>query len=455
MDSGIRRRAFVGLVLAAAAAVTACSPPAVHPRPTTAFGVLSASCRPDRVAAEVRAGVTIAVMDLGWDRYEPAPGQVDLDYVNSVRRQIATCTQAGLQVVLSPGLQYPPSWVHRLPAGDYRDQTGAAPSGRAANLVFSQAVRDAAANHLRHIDRDLVLRNFHAVRVGTSSAGELGYPGPNEGTGHYPHSYWAFDTAAQTGVGLAAGLSPSPLPGWPPGSPTWQGRPVTTADATRWFRWYDRALVNTITWQLGLLRQLGYTGEVHLPLAGRGVLPPDLRTALDARLNGSGDPDGSLERGLDYLDQLPLIARAAAPLPGHSAATGTVAVDMTGVDDATAVLARAEQPPQDTCQPSDVDAINTAGIQFSRWSSLRWTSAVARHVGLPVLGENPGPPTTVATGGSPDSDTETAQMIYAPAYATDCHLAALLWAFEDDLFSATPGATINDYATAIHRSGSR
>ena len=229
------------------------------------------------------------------------------------------------------------------------------------------------------------------------------------------------------------------------------GTPGDHRRGNQWFRWYDRALVNAITWQLGLLHQLGYTGEVHLPLAGRGVLPPDLRTALDARLNGSGDPDGSLERGLDYLDQLPLIARAAAPLPGHSAAAGTVVVDITGVDDATAVLARAERPRQDTCQPSDVDTIRTASLQFSRWPSLRWTSAVARRVGLPVLGENPGPPTAAATGGSPDSDTETAQMIYAPAYAADCHLTTLLWAFENNLFSATPGATINDYSAAIHR----
>ena len=401
MGPGMRRRALVGLGLAAAAAVTTCSPPAAHSTPSTTFGVLSASCRPDRVAAERRAGLTIAVMELGWDRYEPAPGQFDQAYVNGVRRQIATCTQVGLQVVLSPGLQYPPGWVHQLPSGDYRDQAGATPSGRAVNLVFSQAVRNAAASYLRHIDRDLGLRSFRAVRVGTSSAGELGYPGPHEGTGPYPHNYWAFDAAAQTGAGLAAGLRPSPVPGWTPGSPTWQGRPVTTAEATRWFRWYDRALVNAITWQLGLLRQLGYTGEVHLPLAGRGVLPPDLRTALDTRLNGSGDPDGSLERGLDYLDQLPLIARAAAPLPGHSAAAGTVVVDITGVDDATAVLARAERPRQDTCQPSDVDTIRTASLQFSRWPSLRWTSAVARRVGLPVLGENPGPPTAAATGELP------------------------------------------------------
>lgn len=440
-----RRRSKLGLVFIAVVALASCSTTSAGPNRADAvfFGVLAASCRPDRAEAERRAGVRLAVVALRWQDYEPAAGTFDADYVENFRQRVAGCASAGLRVILSVGLQYPPNWVRQLPAGTYRNQAGT-PSSNTVNLVFSRAVRDAATTYLHRIDRDLGLGNFAAVRVGTSDAGELGYPSPTTATPQNPQSYWAFDTAAQTGSGLSRGLSPSPLPGWVPGTATWRNQPVTPGQVTGWFRWYDRALASAVTWQIDLLRHLRYTGDIHIPLAGRGVLPPDLQVALRARLDGTGDRDGSLQRGMDYPDQLPIIA-AAATTPR---AEGVVSVDVTGVDDVTAVRARHIQPPQDTCHPADEHTDFTATPDLTSWSSTRWTTAVARRSGLSVLGENPGPPTAPTTGGSPDSDSLVKQLLHAPRYAADCHLTALLWAFEDDLF---PDVTIDDYAKTIRQ----
>jgi hypothetical protein len=55
-----------------------------------------------------------------------------------------------------------------------------------------------------------------------------------------------------------------------------------------------------VGWQIDRLRALGFTGRVHLPVAGRGVLPADRAAAVAALLDGRNDPDGALERGLDY-----------------------------------------------------------------------------------------------------------------------------------------------------------
>lgn len=439
----LRLTAWVAIAIALG---TSCTASTAQPQPAgaVAFGVVASSCRSDRVDAERRAGVRLVVVGLQWNNYEPRANQPDPGYVATMRGRISACLRGGLQVVLSPGLQYPPDWVRQLTAGVYRDQADGIPSAGTVNLVFSQAVRDAAAGYLARIDRDFGLRRFRAIRVGTDDAGELGYPSPTSGTNQNPQNYWAFDLAAQTGTGLSRGLSPSPLPGWVPGTTMWRGQSVTADQVTNWFRWYERALASAVIWQIDLLRHLGYTGDIHVLLAGRGVLPSDLSVALRARLDGTGDRDGSLERGLDYPDQLPIIALVATtPL-----AEGVVLVDVTGVDDVTAVRARHVRPPQDTCHPVDERTDFAVTADLVSWSSTRWTTAVARRSGLSVLGENPGPPIAATTGGSPDSDSLAEQLIHAPRYAADCHLTALLWAFEEDLF---PDATIDDYAKMIRQ----
>ncbi|RBY78262.1 hypothetical protein DQ238_12250 [Geodermatophilus sp. TF02-6] len=416
--------------------------------PGLAFGVLGSRCDPDRVAELSEAGVRYAELGLSWEHFEPVAGEVDEGYASHVRRQIEQCRQAGIGVVLTLGLHSAPRWVAELPGGSYVDQHGERGPDEVPNVVFSAAVRDAVADYLAELDRAVGLGRAAAIRVGTGVNGELGYPG-TEASGHNP--FWAFDEAAQNGVGLADGAAVTPLPGWTPGSPVWRGTEVGTEQVRQWFRWYSQSVADAVVWVVRTLRDQGYEGDVHFPLAGRGALPADLEAALAARLDGTADRDGSLEGGLFYPEQLPHIAQSLART--ERAGWGGVYADSSSVDDATAVTARELDPPQDTCQPGDADRDLLTEPGVEQWSSVRWTVANARRAGLDVMGENPGSPDTPRTGGNELTDSPEEQMVHAPRYARECGFALFMWAFEDDLFGTRPGVGLDDYAHQIRTVG--
>jgi hypothetical protein len=415
-----------------------------------AFGVLGTSCDPERLEAERSAGIGVVVLDLAWERFEPASGAVDPDYVAQVRKQLAACQEAGMQLVLGAGLQYPPDWARSLPNGTQLDQSGSAPESGTVDLVFSSAVRTAVADYFERLATYIPFDGVTAFRIGTNGTGELGYPGPEEGD--VPEgSYWAYSSAAQSGVGLASGMVRTPMPDWEPGNSTWRGSPVTSAQVEAWFSWYSGALATAVSWQAETLRGVGFKGGFHIPVAGRGVLPSDLHAAASSVLDGRNNPDRALERGLYYPSQFALIAdldrrlRAEAPDEG-------VAVDFTGLDDDGAVRARRSDPPQDMCREGDTEVVAT-GRGAEGWPGLRWTTAVSRRAGLDVIGENPGPPDAPFTGGSEDSDPVADQLVHGIAYARACSLGMFLFAFEDDLFDERSGVTMNDYARQIQAAG--
>lgn len=401
--------------LAVAAAVAGCAPPAAAARPAApmTFGVLGSSCAPDRLARLRAAGVTVVELPLAWDRYEPAQGQVDASYVAQSRARLAACRNAGLQVVLSPGLQYPPAWVRELPGGTLTGSAGGRPAG--VDLVFSAAVRDATSAYLGRLAADVGFDGVAAVRVGTTRTGEVGYPGPRAG-GH-AGEYWA------SGAPVQHGRAP--------------GHATTAAEADAWFTWYVGSLTTALAWQIDRLRALGFTGRVHLPVAGRGVLPADRAAAVAGLLDGRNDPEGALERGLDY----PAIFAALAARDDAD----RIDVDFTGLDDVSAVRARALD--QDACRVGDEHAV-LEGADVADWSWQRVTSALARRYGLGLVGENPGPPDAPHTGGAADSDSLADQLVRAPAYAAGCGMTTFLFAFEDDLFDGV-SPDLDDYAGRI------
>jgi hypothetical protein len=342
-------------------------------------------------------------------------------------------------VVLGTGTQYPPGWVRQLPGAALGDQRGKSPTTGAVDAVFSAAVRGAQADYLRRLVADLPAARLEGIRVGTSTAGEIGFPGPNEANDGFLQSWWAFGAAPQQGTGLAAGTPRTPMPGWVPGQATWNGTAVTAAAAQNWFLWYSRSLLYAIKGQVDALRAAGFAGAVTVPSPGKGVLPADLTAAANARLDGTGDRDGSLGRGLYYVDQFPVLAGNVA---------GPVVVDLTGVDDATAVTARALTPPQDGCTAADATTSVQAGTRVQDWSNLRFARAQAARAGLPAVGENPGPPGT-ETGGTASSDSEAEQIRRSPAYARGCALAAFFLAFEGVLDDPASGVTRQDYVRAV------
>lgn len=406
-----------------------------------AFGVLASGCEPDRVAALRRAGVTTVMTEVQWADAVPAPDVVDRDYLAAARRRVATCAGAGMRVVLGLGLQNPPAWVLDLPAATYVDQFGATTSRAEANLVFSAAAREAAAAYVRAMTAEVGLDDVAAVRL----AGELGYPGPEDPASG--PSFWAFDAAAQGGPGLADGVSPSPLPGWKPAVPTWQGATVTPEQVAGWYDWYTASLAGSVVWLAETLRAAGFTGDLHIPLAGRGVLPPDRDEAVAARLDGTGDPDGALGRGLDYPAQFDVFAELDARSRTLTPPS-RVLVGYTGLDDDTATRARAAEPGQETCRAGDTPA-SLAAEGRDRGAAQRWTIALARAAGLGVVAENPGPPDAPNTGGSPYSDSEADQMVHAARYARDCGVEAFYLAFAADLFDPDSGIDVDSYARVI------
>ncbi|MCD2196713.1 beta-galactosidase [Actinomycetospora endophytica] len=418
--------------------------PAPPERP--AFGVLASSCDPDRVAALRKAGVTTAMTEMQWAQAEPAPGVTDEGYLASVRARIEACAAGGLRVVLGLGLQNPPPWVLGLPGAAFVDQAGRSSSQGEADLVFSAGARDAATAYLRDVAGQVGFGRVATVRV----AGELGYPSAEPETGGT--AFWAFGAPAQGGPGRAAGVDASPLPGWVPGSPTWQDAPVTADDAGRWYDWYTGSLADSVVWLTDALRGVGFTGDFQVPLAGRGVLPADRQEAVAGLLDGRADPDGALGKGLDYPSQFRVFADLDARLRATSPSS-RILVDFTSLDDDSAVRARAADPPQDTCRPDDTTASLTAA-GLDRGASQRWTVALAHEAGLGVVAENPGPPDLTNTGGTAQSDDEPDQMVQAGRYARDCGLEAWYLAFEDQLFEPGSGIDVAGYGRVIAGSAS-
>ena len=59
------------------------------------------------------------------------------------------------------------------------------------------------------------------------------------------NQWWAFDAYAQNQQsGLPAGVGANPLPGWIPGTPTWNGATLTNSQVQGWYNWYIGALAN-------------------------------------------------------------------------------------------------------------------------------------------------------------------------------------------------------------------
>lgn len=427
--------------------------PAGSPATSTgpmAFGVLGSDCKPGRAVALHESGVSFAELGVDWRRFEPSQGFFDDSYVSQLKRALAACRSNGLGVVLTLGLNSAPRWVSDLTAGTYVNQYGDRGSDAVPDVVFSGAVRGAVRGYLAELNRVVHLNSLAAIRVGTGNNGELGYPATEGGRSN---AFWAFGAAAQEGTGLAKGMSASPMPGWIPGSTTWRNASVTTAEVRAWFDWYSNSLADFVVWAVRQLRGLGYTHDVHLPLAGRGALPSDLHKALEAHLDGTGQPDGSIPAGLYYPEQLREISML---LSRSERRWGRVFVDSTSVDDSSAVSARQHDPPQAQCHFDDSTSDLVSNPDVAEWPSFRWTVANARAAGFGVVGENPGPPGAPGTGSNDQTDSSAQQMNYAPRYARECGMRLFQWAFEDDLFS-NHGALLRAYAKRVQalNSGAR
>src|ERR1019366_7580147 len=193
---------------------------------------------------------------------------------------------AGQQVTLGLGLENTPSWVFSLPNSTYTNQQGNVSAGQ-ADLVYSQAVRPAAAQYLSLVAANLPMADFWAIRLTSGSGdGEMLYPG--NGT------YQAFNTAALTGTGLAAGMTKNPDPTWKPGTAG-----LTQPQIAAWVNWYIGGLDNVTNWEMTTLSGLGFTGYYEAVPPGSATRWITRIAAANGLLTGGENPGYGLPASLE------------------------------------------------------------------------------------------------------------------------------------------------------------
>src|ERR1700728_1177975 len=301
------------------------------------FGTLDT--QPSTAAAEAGSSdVSVAMFEFDWASFEPSPGVFNASYMATMESYLQAYQAAGMKVTLGLGLEDPPSWVFSLPDATYVNQYGN--QSNEANFVFSAAVRQAAAGYLNQIASDIPLSNFWAVRLTSGGDPEMLYPSGG--------AYWAFDNAALTGNGLAAGMSPNPDPNWTPGNPG-----LSQSQIDVWVNWYVGGLDNVTNWQMQTLSGLGFNGYYETVTPGSGTRPDGL--AQTEKQNLSNDGTTGVGAVWDrYYAMLPTKTNVIAYI-------SSVADNSGGNDD---------------CQASDT-SLALGNSTMDSWSATRWITRIA------------------------------------------------------------------------------
>ena len=376
--------------------------------PTPLFGVLNA--QEQDLPADTNAGLRLAMVNIGWNLWEPNQGGFSASYMQQQVAKVKSYQRDGWTVAVDVGLQFPPAWALTLPAGDLTSQTGSL-SGT-ADFEFSEPERLAASAYITSVVG--ALPNIRYYRIGLSQYGELLYPAAPA------DQWWSFNTTAQgTALGLPPGVTSTPLPGWIPGTPTWNGKDVTPAMVTTWYNWYLGALINAHDWEITSFREAGYSGYLQYVTPGTGAIPYFYNARLANDLAAEAyDPFNTLNTGAVWW-------RVFAALPHKNAV-----VDISSVDDGSG------SPANNGCTPSDSAVrYRTSPNLIINWSDTRWLTYLAQSNNMPVMGENAG-------------DTSATSLPTVMNLTGSCHLIALQWAFDSDLSSPSSYITLSQYAQA-------
>jgi F5/8 type C domain len=398
----VRRHTRVAIAIAAAfvlgtAALVAGLQAHASPSTPTLFGTLDT--QPATVAAEAGSSdVSMAMLEYNWASFEPSPGVFNASYLATMKSELAAYQAAGMKVTLGLGLQNAPSWVLALSNGTYIDQTGA--HSTEANFVYSAAVRQAAAGYLKQVAAYIPLTNFYAIRLTSGGDGEMLYPGGG--------TYWAFDNAALTGNGLAAGMTPNPDPKWIPGTTG-----LTQAQIGTWVNWYVGGLDNVTNWQMTTLAGLGFAGYDETVTPGSGTHPDGLTQTEQQNLSNDGTTGVGAVWNLYY---------AMLPTKTNVIAYISSVADNSGGND--------------NCQTADATTALTS-TSMDSWSATRWISAIAHHNGLAVGGENPGYGIPASIDSFYTNTSSTGMMATALAQSQSCGFQVYYWAHDIHLWDGT------------------
>jgi hypothetical protein len=373
------------------------------------FGTLDT--QKNTITAEKAAGISVAMFELNWASFEPREGIFNTSYLITMRSYLKAYRAAGTLVTLGLGLQDAPSWVSSLPDSFYVNQYGH--SSTEADFVFSEAVRQAAASYLARVAADFRLSNFWAIRLTSGGNAEMLYPPGG--------SYWAFGSAALTGVGLPPTMTPNPFPTWLPGRPG-----LTALQIDQWVSWYVRGLDDVTSWQMRTLSSLGFAGYYQLVTPGSGTRPDVLSVEERHDL-----PDGTTGVGAVW-------NRYYAMLPDKT----NVVAYVSSVGD--------ESGDDDSCQHED-DSLPVTSTVMDSWSATRWISRIAAGERLPVAGENVGYRMPESLDSHYTNKSSTGMMADAIRQATSCGFQVFYWAHDINFWNGTiPFALYAGYIALVN-----
>jgi len=361
--------------------------------------------KPERAAELKAAGVSLVVLSVSWDRFQPTPKSLGTDYVAQLRAEADAYRAAGLRVVLGLGVQYPPDWLRDQPDARFVNQHGdayidRAPGKNVANFVFNESIRERQLDYIAGIFQHLGA-DWAGVRLGGGWYGEVNYPAAK--FAGKDNCYWAFDPIAQgKKYGLPDGIAPCPVPGWKPGQPS-----PDNASARRFAEWYLDSLKNYHDWQIAAVRRY-YDGPLMMLYPSWGIRPGQLDAAVAGNLAGTTPPEknGEVQRGFDF-------ARFIGGIRDPK-----VWVQCTWLDS----------------NPAWSDDTSDNPV---RWSPPKFLASLARAHNPPlrVSAENTG-------GGGMAALRLSAKRIQ------ELDIDALFWAFGPDLFDGKP-PELKDLAAAV------
>jgi hypothetical protein len=386
------------------------------------FGTLQSD--PLKAATHYAKGIKVVTVSLSWRQFEPIEGQINTAYVQEIKNQINQFKAAGMQVILSAGVQYTPDWIFNYPHSRFAtlDPAAANPikveytttenGKKVSNMVFNQVLRTKQATYWSKLFEQFGT-DFYAVRLGGGWYGEVNYP--THQYGGRTNAYWAFDDIAQGNVPavdltkyLPEGINVSPVPGWVPGMAA-----ASTDTASKFISWYMDSQKNYHDWQIKTVRTL-YSGNLIMMYPSWGVRPGDIEAAVASNLNGTtaAEVNGELQRGFDF-------TRYIKGITDPRVIIYTTWLEATG---------------------------NDASTNPARWTPVKYLASLAHQhpLKLRVGGEN----------GGCDSALE---MEYIFGQMQKYGLVGVTWAFEPQLYgqntsSCTAGksiATIDDYSRLI------
>jgi hypothetical protein len=346
-------------------------------------------------ADESRAGIKMAMVEVGWRNLEPRRGEFDTAYAQQICRRVAAYRAAGMEVTLGLGLHYTPQWVLDIPGSRFVDQNGK--HSPQVDLVFNRDMRRLADQYLKKVDELIGLQHFWAVRVTSGSVGETLYPSGG--------SYWAFSDGAQNGPQRPKTMAPNPLPGWRPA--TNDTHPSESLRG-KWLRWYVGGLADAADWQMRTLRELGFTGYLQVLTPGQGLRPLQLPPRVMAGL-----PEGLLGRGAVW-------SWLYADLKVRDGVTAYVSSLADGSGN------------NDHCTTDDVHMpLDSKSVES--WSAARWITRIAREQGFTVAGEVPG--FRDSSNQRSHYSDPSSQGLAATAYqqAASCGFLGVYWAHDDQV----------------------